>query len=577
MGLFDIFKKKPPTHEEKVDLAYRCYKPEKVGLVFPGGKKQASNIIRSIAKLIGANLESLDAKGYYGLLSIFSDVLIRRVVTHSTDDNIVASLQSKHSQEIKNKAIAQKVLAYCTINMQNHDFCLDNAESIDALSLFDNILSKNEQIAQSNGTAQTENLDDPDYGLVPEKPVYVKGVEGSEEYLRNLRTSLGEIVTWERRGSLAVDNVNGMVDIYEIILPSGKLYKTIYLNMYGMQNSTKAPKGFDTKWASPDTTFKKGHRSNASIVSSLHQNFAKLLIMNYVSYKNNGQGLTLQVISKGLDSFSKMKEYEECICALANTYTLDKQRTYLDLVEELICPPSQLTEGLHIFAFANKLRRGIASSQDAQHFEDYVKATIGSSDPKNLDQLREEYEPVQYVCPQGTATEKELKEYDSKLGNAMVFASHQAGISHWHRKYQGLWNVAFVCARKSFDNGQGVIRASKLPSFNGNTTQAFHLLCTQALYAGIIAAKAFCQADGNADGIEQRIIRMNFREISDEAAHIMGYPAGNDNTFTNKYVPITSAVIDFWRKTSGNSDLSLKTMVLTLKAVFEFGAGLYFK
>ena len=172
MGLFDIFKKKPPTHEEKVDLAYRCYKPEMVGMVFPGGKKQASNIIRSIAKLIGANLESLDAKGYYGLLSIFSDVLIRRVVTHSTDDSIVASLQSKHSQEIKNKAIAQKVLAYCTINMQNHDFCLDNAESIDALSLFDNILSKNEQIAQSNGTAQTENLDDPDYGLVPEKPVY---------------------------------------------------------------------------------------------------------------------------------------------------------------------------------------------------------------------------------------------------------------------------------------------------------------------------------------------------------------------------------------------------------------------
>jgi hypothetical protein len=170
-----------------------------------------------------------------------------------------------------------------------------------------------------------------------------------------------------------------------------------------------------------------------------------------------------------------------------------------------------------------------------------------------------------------------LKEYDSKLGNAMVFASHQAGISHWHRKYQGLWNVAFVCAQKSFDNGQGVIRASKLPSFNGNTTQAFHLLCTQALYAGIVAAKAFCQADGNADGIEQRIIRMNFREISDEAAHIMGYPAGNDSAFTNKYAPITSAVIDFWRKTSDNSDLSLKTMVLTLKAVFEFGAGLYFK
>lgn len=577
MGLFDIFRKKPPTHEEKVDLAYRCYKPEMVDMVFPGGKKQASNIICSIAKLIGANLDLLDAKGYYGLLSIFSDVVIRRVITHSTDDNIVDSLQTKHNQEITSKAVAQKVLAYCTINMQNHDFCLDNAESMDALSLFDNILSKNEQIAQSNGAAQAENLNDPDYGLVPEKPVYVKGVAGSEEYLGNLRTLLGEMVTWERRGSLAVDKVNGMVDIYEIILPSGKLYKTIYLNMYGTQNSTKTPKGFGSNGASTDVTFKKGHRSNASIMSSLHKNFAKLLIMNYVSYKNNGQGLTLQVISKGLDSFSKMKEYEECICVLANTYTLDKQRTYLDLVEELICPPSQLTEGIHIFAFANKLRQGTASLHDAQCFEDYVKEAISNGDPKNFDQLREEYQPVHYVCPQGTVTEKELKEYDNKLGNAMVFASHQAGVSHWHRKYQSLWSVAFACAQKSFDNGQGVIRASKLPSFNGNTIQAFHLLCTQALYAGIIAAKEYCQADGKTDGIEQRIIRMNFREISDEAAHIMGFSAGNDSAFINKYNPIISAVIDFWRKTSNNSDLCLKTMVLTLSAVFEFGAGLYFK
>lgn len=252
MGLFDIFKKKPPTHEEKVDLAYRCYKPEMVGMVFPGGKKQASNIIYSIAKLIGASLDSLDAKRYYDLLSIFSDVLIRRVVTHSTDDNIIASLQVKHSQEIRNKAVAQKVLAYCTINMNNNDFCLNNEESMAALDLFDNIISQNEQISQSNSDAQTENLDDPEYGLIPEKPIYVKGVAGSEEYLSNLRTVLGEIVTWERQGSLAVDNINGMVDIYEIILSSGKPYKTIYLNMYGTQNSTKLPKGFGGKSAACD-------------------------------------------------------------------------------------------------------------------------------------------------------------------------------------------------------------------------------------------------------------------------------------------------------------------------------------
>ena len=43
MGLFDIFKKKLPTHSEKVDLAYRCYKPEMVGMIYPGGKAQADS------------------------------------------------------------------------------------------------------------------------------------------------------------------------------------------------------------------------------------------------------------------------------------------------------------------------------------------------------------------------------------------------------------------------------------------------------------------------------------------------------------------------------------------------------
>lgn len=268
MGLFDIFKKKPLTHEEKVDLAYRCYKPDMVGMVFHGGKRQASNIICSIAKLVGKNLPALDAKGYYDLLSIYSDVLIRRVVTHSTDDSIIASLQVKHGQDIKNKSVAQKVLAYCTINMNNNDFCLDDEESMEALSLFDNILSQNEQIAQSNIDAQTDNLDDPDYGLTPEKPVYVKGIEGSEEYLRNLRTALGEIVSWERQGSLAVENINGMVDIYEIILPSGKPYKTIYLNMYGTQNSVKIPKGFGRKSTVRDTANKQMHDSAPTTASA---------------------------------------------------------------------------------------------------------------------------------------------------------------------------------------------------------------------------------------------------------------------------------------------------------------------
>ena len=103
--------------------------------------------------------------------------------------------------------------------------------------------------------------------MIPEKPVYVKGIEGSNQYLENLRTPLGETVTWERQGSLAVNGINGMVDIYEIILPSGKLYRTIYLNMYGTQNSTKLPKGFAGKKSPCGTNSNSNSKSKTNETS----------------------------------------------------------------------------------------------------------------------------------------------------------------------------------------------------------------------------------------------------------------------------------------------------------------------
>lgn len=244
MGLFDFFKKKPPTHYEKVDMAYRCYKPEMVGTVFPGGKQQASTVVISIAKIVGKEIASLDAKDYYELLKIYSDVLIRRVVTHSSDDSIITSLQTKHGQIIASKAIAQKVLAYCTINMKNISFCLDSEESMSALKFFDDILSQNEHTMNWNVEEQNIHVDDPDYGLVPEKPVFVNGVNGSKEYLNNLLSLIGGGASWNRTGSISVDKINGMVDVYEIIIPDGEKCKTIYLNMYGTENSKKYPKGF---------------------------------------------------------------------------------------------------------------------------------------------------------------------------------------------------------------------------------------------------------------------------------------------------------------------------------------------
>ena len=97
---------------------------------------------------------------------------------------------------------------------------------------------------EANKESQPHNELDADFGLVPQKPVYTVGIDEQEKYLKSLRTINGEPIKWNRRGSMSVDGVNGLVDVYDTFLPSGEEYKTIYINMYGADNSMFAPKGF---------------------------------------------------------------------------------------------------------------------------------------------------------------------------------------------------------------------------------------------------------------------------------------------------------------------------------------------
>jgi hypothetical protein len=109
-------------------------------------------------------------------------------------------------------------------------------------------------IMQANSKNQPDNEDDADFGLIPLKPIYthaLKSVNGEEEYLNKLCASNGEKITWERRGSMSVDGVNGMIDIYDTYLPSGQPYKTIYINMYGAKTSKTVPSGFVFKDIAP--------------------------------------------------------------------------------------------------------------------------------------------------------------------------------------------------------------------------------------------------------------------------------------------------------------------------------------
>ena len=103
------------------------------------------------------------------------------------------------------------------------------------------------RVMEANRTAQPNNENDPEFGLVPEKPIFTLAteiVDGQRAYLGKLRTLNGDKITWKRLGSTSVEGINGMIDIYETFLPSGVPYKTLYINMYGARTSKTAPAGF---------------------------------------------------------------------------------------------------------------------------------------------------------------------------------------------------------------------------------------------------------------------------------------------------------------------------------------------
>ena len=148
---------------------------------------------------------------------------------------------------------------YCGSKIENSSTTIDNTvEENNAPATEKVVMTESETVAkilasgivegqkamEANKESQPHNELDADFGLVPQKPIYTVAIDEQEKYLKSLRTINGEPIKWNRRGSMSVDGVKGMVDVYDTYLPSGEEYKTLYINMYGAYNSTFAPKGF---------------------------------------------------------------------------------------------------------------------------------------------------------------------------------------------------------------------------------------------------------------------------------------------------------------------------------------------
>ena len=94
-----------------------------------------------------------------------------------------------------------------------------------------------------NQTVEKNVIETPEYGLVPEKPIFVNGFGADTDYLNHLYDPSGEKIGFIRLGTTYVEGISGPIDKYQIHIPSQQKNIIIYLSVYGNRNSEKAPRG----------------------------------------------------------------------------------------------------------------------------------------------------------------------------------------------------------------------------------------------------------------------------------------------------------------------------------------------
>ncbi len=84
------------------------------------------------------------------------------------------------------------------------------------------------------------------FGLDPSNPIPIHGIPNARIYLDNLLLANGDLVQFERQGSVQVPTINLPVDHYAIFDFEDKIIASLYLSPYHKRCSEKAPEGFQT-------------------------------------------------------------------------------------------------------------------------------------------------------------------------------------------------------------------------------------------------------------------------------------------------------------------------------------------
>ena len=239
MGLFNRSK-----HQdfEIVSKIYREANQEMVASVYYGNENAAYNILHKLMLVLTENKAAADESVYRLCSDVYLQVWIRKHGALSPEfmltDYIKYALHNKYMnvfrEDILDRMIDESIL-----------YIYQNEPEIQTRDEYISIIEQTEsQNIQKNAETELLNIDNPEYGLRPDMPVFVNGFGSDKEYLSRLRTKSGQELSFNREKSIEILGISGPVDEYSAFTPNNEYYGCIYICNYGSVTSDKAPANF---------------------------------------------------------------------------------------------------------------------------------------------------------------------------------------------------------------------------------------------------------------------------------------------------------------------------------------------
>lgn len=228
MGFFDIFKRKKKSGLSAEDLFAKTFP-----ILFPGGVDDMNHQIEELSALLPRGKYSNETIG--GTLRYMTSLFIFGV--EKSAQRIVERGAMRRPDNAFTKEDALIIYNYVIrLNFKRKT----GQQSEEAFEYFYRAMGNIEDGAQTDVIPGAYG----EYGLCATNPVPVRGIPAADVYLKRLKLTSGEAISYKRIGSTGSPNISEPVDIYAITSSSGVKVATIYISPYQSIISDTAPKGF---------------------------------------------------------------------------------------------------------------------------------------------------------------------------------------------------------------------------------------------------------------------------------------------------------------------------------------------